>query len=338
MRLLAYIFLALFMVVGFSGCSGKEYFDPEKKFSASSAATKYDSNILNVTRDGATLENTHYIGKSGLGKWPLGKGYVFVNEDNQYILASDKKGNLKVINKSNGETKVIVALHTPVVGAAVHKGNIVYLLSSNVFGIYEIETNRKVTEHRSDASFAVDTRIANPMFVDDLFVVPTLDGKLLLGSVAAPQEMKMLYISSAKTFNNVTKLGRIGDTLVAATPSRAVTFGTHGQTSVDIGVSDISTLGSAVYLFDRAGEIYKMDEQLNVQKSNKFKFAQFVATTAFGNRLYALDQTGLLIVSNLNLTKSKVYDVGKISTPVFMSKDKLYKDNKIISLKQLGYE
>ena len=337
MRFISSLFVFV-LLLAFSGCGGKEYFKPEKTYKASSAVTKYDGTIVSVTRDGATLEDGRYIGKNGIGKSSLGKGYLFVNEDSQYILASDKKGNLKVIDKQSGETKVIVALHTPVVGASVHKGKIVYLLSNNVFGIYEIETNKKVIEHRSDSSFVVDTRIANPMFVDDLFVVPTLDGKLLLGNLASPQDIQMLYLSSAKTFNNVIKLSRLGDTLVAATPSRIVTFGAHGQTNVDISVSDIATIGNAIYLFDRAGEIHKMDDKLNVDKTAKFRFAQYVATEAVGNRLYALDKSGLLIVSNLGLTKSKVYDLGGIKSPVFMTKKGLHKDGRIISLQQLGYE
>ena len=54
--------------------------------------------------------------------------------------------------------------------------------------------------------------------------------------------------------------------------------------------------------------------------------------------MYALDQQGSLIVMNSELTKSKIYDLGEVDEPAFITGTKLYKDGRVIELSKLGYE
>ncbi|MBN2768938.1 MAG: hypothetical protein JXQ68_07510 [Campylobacterales bacterium] len=330
--------LAIMAIVAliFFGCSSKQYFEPEKSFSASAATKSASFNIVSATRDGATLTHDRYIDNYGIGSVSLGEGYSFVNSDANYILASNQEGNLRVIDRASGEAILLVALHTPIVSAAVHGNTIVYLLQNNVFGVYEIKGNKKIAEHRSDYAYAVDSRIANPIFVDGLIVVPTLDGKILISSMQDPNMTKVMYISSERGFNNLIFLDRIGDTLVAATPSRLVSLGNSGPSSFDAGISDVSVDDNSAYIFEKNGEITHVDASLNSIAHIKFKFAKYVAGKVFGDKVYALDYKGSLIVLDKALTTYKIYDVGSVDSPVFMSDGKLYKDGKVIDLSLLG--
>ncbi len=322
----------------FSGCSSKQYFEPEKKFSAANALNSYGGTIVDLSRDGATLKNGTYIGKTGVNQINLGEGYRFLSESDAYVLAGNAEGILKVIDKKSKEPIRAVSLHVPIVSATIKNGVIAYVLNNNAFGIYQIADNRKVVESRSGRTFAIDTRAASPMFIDNLAVMPMLDGKLIILNGANADEAKVIYLSNEKVFNNVVYLSRTGNTMVAATPKKLITIGTAGQKEYRANISEVAVDGKRIYLFTKEGEILSMNTTLDVLAKQKFKYAHFSAATAFDGKVFALDQQGSLIVLNSDLSKYKIYDLGEVESPVFITGSKLYKDGKIIELSKLGYE
>jgi len=321
----------------FSGCSSKQYFEPEQTFSAGNAVTAYGSKIVALTRDGATLENGQYIGKKGIGKINLGKGYTFLSENGAYVLAGDVEGKLKIINKRSGKVLRTVDFDVPIVSASIHNGIIAYILNNNAFGLYRISSDKKIMENQSDTAYAIDTRAASPMFIDSLVVIPTLDGKLVVLDAQDPVDAKVIYLSSDPIFNNVIFLSRSGDTLIAATPNKLITVAVDGQLEYRANISDLAVSGSTIYVFTKEGDIIKLNRILEEQARKRFKYAHFGASTVVGGRVYALDQQGLLIVLSPDLKRYKVYDLGQPESPVFISGTKLYKDGKIVDLSKLNY-
>ncbi len=335
------LLLITITVIGllFSGCSSKQYFEPEKTYSASSASSSYGSTIVDLSRDGATLENGMYIGKKGVSNITLGEGYRFLSESSTYVLAGNAEGILKVIEKSTGKAIRTVSLHVPIVSATIQRGMIAYILNNNSFGIYQIKDNRKVIENRSERTFAIDTRAASPMFIDSLAIMPMLDGKLIiLNSEGDAENAKVIYLSSEKIFNNVVYLSRMGDVMVAATPKRLISLGGEGQNEYRANISEVTISKGMIYLFTKEGRVLKLDSALNLLTEKKFKYAHFSAATAFDGRVFALDQKGSLLVLSPDLSKSKIYDLGEVDTPAFITGTKLYKDGKVIELSKLGYE
>ncbi|TET90825.1 MAG: hypothetical protein E3J96_00455, partial [Sulfurovum sp.] len=323
----------------FSGCSSKQYFEPEQTYSASSASSSYGSTIVDLSRDGATLKNGQYIGKQGVSSLTLGDGYRFLSESSAYVLAGNAEGVLRVIDKSTGEPVRAVSLHVPIVSATIRQGVIAYILNNNTFGIYQIEDNRKVVENRSETTYAIDTRAASPMFIDNLAVMPMLDGKLIiLNSAGDADNAKVVYLSSEKVFNNVVYLSRMGNTMVAATPKRLIALGSGGQKEYRANISEVTMVNGTIYLFTKEGEVVRLDTALQSLAKKKFKYAHFSAATAFGGRVFALDQQGSLIVLSADLSKHKIYDLGSVDAPAFITGTKLYKDGKVIELSKLGYE
>ena len=322
----------------FSGCSSKKYFEPENTFSASSASKSYGANIVDLSRDGGTLSNGQYLGKAGINGISLGEGFRFLNENSRYVLAANTEGTLKIIDKKTKEPIRAVSLHTPVVSATIKNGVIAYVLNTNTFGIYLMNQNRKIVENRSERTFAIDTRAASPMFIENLVVMPMLDGKLIIVNTADAESAKVVYISSEQAFNNVIHLSRMGNTMVAATPKRLITLGTGGKLEYKANISEVAVHNSRIYLFTKEGQVIALSSNLEVLGTTKFKFAHYAAGTAFDGRVYALDQEGSLIVLNSDLTKSKIYDLGKVDEPAFITGTKLYKDGDVIELSKLGYE
>jgi len=322
----------------FSGCSSKKYFEPENTFSASYAANSYGANIVDLSRDGGTLSNGHYLGKSGVNAISLGEDFRFLNENNRYVLAANPEGVLKIIDKKTKEPVRAVALHTPVVSATIKNGVIAYILNSNTFGIYLMNQNKKIVENRSERTFAIDTRAASPMFIENLVVMPMLDGKLIIVNISDVESAKVVYISSEKAFNNVIHLSRMGNTMVAATPKRLITLGTEGKLEYKANISEVAVDHDRIYLFTKEGQVLSLSRNLELLGTSKFKFAHFSAGTAFDGKVFALDQQGSLIVLNRDLTRYKVYDVGAVDEPAFITGKKLYKDTEVIDLSKLGYE
>jgi len=329
-------FTALALV--FSGCSSKKYFEPEQTFSASSAESSYGGNMVELSRDGGTLGTGQYVGKAGVSGLTLGEGYRFLNENNTYVLASNAEGILKVISKKTKEPVRAISLKIPVVSASMKNGMIAYVLNNNTFGMYQMSNNSKVVESRSENTFAIDTRAASPIFIDNLAVMPMLDGKIIIVNPVDSANAKVVYISSEKSFNNVIYLKRTGNTMVAATPRRLITLGTAGKQEYKANISEVAIDKGKIYLFTKEGEIIALNSNLEAVASAKFKFAHYSVATAFSDKVYALDQQGSLIVLNKSLTKNKIYDLGEVAEPAFITGTKLYKDGDVIELSKLGYE
>ena len=176
------------------------------------------------------------------------------------------------------------------------------------------------------------------MFIDNLAVIPMLDGKIIIVSKSDPENATVVYLSSDEIFNNVIYLNRTGNTMVASSAKKLITIGDAGQHELRANISDVAISKGKIYIFTKEGEVIKLDATLKKIAQKKFKYVHFSAATAIGGKVYGLDQGGSLIVLNSNLTKHKIYDIGEADTPVFINGSKLYKDGKIIHLNKLGYE
>ena len=335
-KYIVYVALALGALF-FSGCSGKQYFEPKQAYGVS-ASGSYGDTIVDLTRDGATLESGRYIGKAGISKTKLLKGYRFLSESDKYMLSSNTQGILNIYDKTTHKIVRAVALHFPVVSASIHRGIIAYILSNNTFGLYQISGNKKLTESRSERTYAIDTRAASPMFVDNLAVMPMLDGKLIIVDSKNTENTKVVYLSSYKMFNNVVYLSRMKNTMIVATPKKIVTIGDAGKKEYRANISETALGEKSIYLFTKEGEVIKLNTSLQPLIKKKFKFAHFSAATVYGGRVYGLDQHGSLIVLSPDLRKMRVYELGKVEEPVFISGPRLYKDGSVINLSSLGYE
>lgn len=330
--------LVVLTALFFSGCSSKKYFEPEKTFSASSAAKSYGGTMVDLSRNGGTLSSGRYIGKAGVSSIKIAEGYRFLNENSKYVLTTNAEGILNVIDKKTQKSVRAIELKIPVVSASIQNGLIGYVLNNNTFGVYRMSDSSKIIESSSERTFAVDTRAASPMFIENLLVMPMLDGKLIIVNINDAENAKVVYISSEKNFNNVIYLSREGNTMVAATPKRVITLGNEGQNEYQANISEVAVSGSRIYLFTKEGKIIALNHTLDELKTAKYKFAHFAVGTAFGGRVYALDQQGSLIVLNADLSKSKIYELGEVDEPAYITGTKLYKDGEVIELSKLGYE
>ena len=318
------------------GCSSKPKFTPPNVDSVSSTEKSLKGKIVYVTRNGATLNTGAFIGKGGKKDISLGEGYRYLDESTHYVIAGNDEGILKIIDKEDESTKRAVALHLPIISAAISEnGLIAYVLQGNTFGVYRVQDNRKLLESKSQKSLAIDTRHAAPLFVGSLVVIPTFDGKLIVADPHNIENAKALQVSANPHFNNIIYLKRIGDYLVAATASKVVVISPHGKYELEANIGDVTIGNGALYIATKDGKIIKTNPMLQALTDRSFKYARFITIGAFDEKVYAVEAQGILFVLDNDLKKVHYYSIDTPeATPVIVGK-RLYINHKVIDLSKL---
>ena len=320
--------------VTLSGCGSRQYFTPEQTYNASTS--NMGDSIIHYSRDGATLASGNILTKHQMVKLKLEKGFHFINNAKNVAITADSEGHCNIVS-SKGTVDSIKFSQALVAGTFMGK-YLVYVLQNNNYGVYDVEAKNIVFNNKSEKAYAIDTRIANPLHVDNLAVIPTLDGKLIVLDLTTLKISKEMYVSTEKSLNNVIFLGRLKNTLIAATPKKVLSINNKGKKELDKGVSEVIIDKDAVFVFEKDGKILQLNEGLSINYEKKFKFAHFSVATVFDDRVYALDKQGYLIVTNKSFSKHKVYNVSKVDGYAFVSNGKIYYDGNIIKLDTLSYE
>ena len=318
----------------FLGCSSKQYYTPEQTSSLSS--TGMGDKLVHYSRDGATLASGKVLTRTETVDLKLEEGFYFINHSNNAAVTADGQGNCNIVMKRGivASTKFPNAL---VAGTLIGQ-NLVYVLQDNSYGVYDFKQKKVVYNNKSNKAFAIDRRIANPLRIDKLVVIPTLDGKLTILDLETLKVAKEMYVSTETSLNNIIFLGTVNNTLIAATPNKVLSVSSKGKTELDTTVSEVALSNGDVSVFAKDGRVLQLKENLSIVAEKKFKFAHFSVAAVDAQKVYALDKQGFLIVSNRSLSKQKVYNVSEVEDFAFVSQDKLYYDGEVIDLSKLSYE
>lgn len=318
----------------FTGCSNKEYYEP--KSASSLSGTSMGDELIHYSRDGATLASGKVLTKTQTVDLKLKKGFYFINNSKNAAITADAHGNCNIVTKDGIVDSA--KFSNPLVAGTLIGKHLIYLLQNNHYGVYDFSQKKTLFTNKSTKVFAIDTRIANPLPVDKLVVIPTLDGKLTILDLSTLKIVKEMYVSTQNTFNNVIYLNKIQNTLIAATPNKVLSISSQGKKELETSLSEVIIKNDAVFVFATDGRILKLDKSLTVVSEKKFKFAHFSVAALSNDKVFALDKQGYLIVANQSLSKHKVYKLSEVDSYTFVSNNQLYLDNEIIELNKLNYE
>lgn len=319
------LFVSLVFIL--AGCSTKEYYEPEDTL-GNYQSTKDDlkAEIISMNKDGATLENGEIITKRGLSKFKLPEEYVFLNISDDKVIASNYKDKVLIDEKELEVGGVVVA--------ATSKDNqLAMLFSDNSIQLYDLDEDRILLKEYFPHSFVNDTRIANPYFMSNIVLFPTLDGKIVIVSQADNKMIKNIVVDAKGQFNNIIFLDVINDTLVAATANKVITVGDGVLNIKDYNIRDIITKDSYIYIATIDGQIIKTDISLNIMDRRKYRYAKVYAL-AYGSTLYALESQGFLIKISEDFKSDEIYDFSfDNERKVIALDDTIYYDDEYIILK-----
>ena len=194
---------ALFLL---TACGSKKYFEPENvKSTLKIEKSSLSSTIKSMNRDGATLEDGTIITRDGVSKFKLPENFNFLNTSNTgKVLATNYKDTLLIGNKEFKFDNIVVA-------ASLKDNKLAVLYSDNSIELLDVNTKKTLFKEYLTVSLANDTRIANPHFMGNLILFPTLNGKIIIVSSITNKSVKNISVDLDKQFNNIIFLKVIED-------------------------------------------------------------------------------------------------------------------------------
>lgn len=330
MRWFVAVIIAIFMI----GCSSKHYFEPQEIAGYVSFDGELPASIKDVLRDGATLANGNFISKDGLEKEKLPKGYLFINKSEGYYIAAKPCGDLLIIDSSNKKRWHKKFRQKGVIAATVHNDIAALVFDDNSLMLYDFTNDKTIYSSKQSKAIAVDTKIANPYFLGELTIFPTLDGKLVVVDPNG-KELRTIIVGTDTYFNNIIFLHVIDEKLIAATPNKIVSVSPTLTNALDIALSDVVYVKDRVYLLSKDGEVLLADPELNVLKRRKYPFAHFVGAI-YGEFIYIIEKEGYIVALDKDLRASNIFKFPEaIEEYIFVAGDKVFYDDKYFTLKKL---
>ncbi|DAB31373.1 MAG TPA: hypothetical protein CFH79_09535 [Sulfurospirillum sp. UBA11407] len=326
------IFSTILIALILSGCGTKrQYFEPVEP----AYEVKYDgdlpASIVDVVRDGATLENGQIITKDGLQSVMLPTGYTFLQNDNENYLATNKCNTLIIVDK-NSKVTYTKQFEISVASASLKENLLAVVLANNTLKLIDLKNDKEVFSQVGDTVYAHDAKIASPYFLKGLIVYPTLDGKILIIDSTNYKVIKDIVVKSEKFFSNIIYLDVLDDRLVAATNKRVISIDPQTMAFLDEDIRDVIILKNRVLVFTKDGRIILTNSELKVLKEKKFKFAAF-AGTIYGEYVYIVERGGYLIATDLDLISTNIYELpDEIETFLFTTKNELFYEDKYFKL------
>ncbi len=332
-RLSVTAFLLVFFVLFNAGCSEKNYFEPQEVKGAVNYDGDLPSQIVEVGYEAATLENGQVITEEGLQTYHLPEGYRYIAKSGELVAAA---GDCKPNIIYNIVTKESISVNLPrrLLGALFipNTDTIAFLIEGNSYGIYNYKENKIVSKYVSDPAVTADIRIANPMMLEKLVLIPTLDGKLVILNKTTGEKVREIIVGKGEEFNNIIFLDVIGNRLVAATPHRIISVSPQLMDAQSLEISDVIFVDDAIYILSKDGTIYHCDTDLKILHSRKFPFAHFVGAI-YGEFIYIIEREGYVIATDQILSTDNVFELpDRIDKWLFTTPDALYYDKSYFKL------
>ncbi|MDO4673624.1 hypothetical protein [Campylobacter sp.] len=324
------IYLTIFCLVLFCGCESKrQYFEPAQTDGALSFDAYLGDKIIDWNSNAAKL-NKGVIYK-GIIPLKLGKNEnLLAYQDGEFVIA-DNEGNLKILNERQEEIHAH-KFDSSVVSARLDGDDLALVLASNSIVLADRNLRIKFSQDFTPAPTR-DNRAAAPIFLNQLIIYPTLDGRLIIFSRDTGQILNDVVVSAADFFNNVLHLSVFEDRMIAATSHKIIIISPQKTFHLDAQIKDVITDGGDIFILCKDGNIIKADLRLNKILEKKFDFAIFNKAQIYEGFLYIFEKKGYLIKSDLNLANIQTFKLqAAVDKMSFMGDGKFYYDDKILNL------
>lgn len=195
------ILLSIVAVALFTACSGKKYYEPEETSSNIELNKKsMSSSIKSMNRVGATLKDNEVITKQGISSFKLPEGFEFLNfTDDGKVIATNYVDKILIGERERTVKDVVVA-------AARKDEKLALIYSNNSMELIDVNTDKTLFKEYLPLSLANDTRISNPLFMGNLILFPSLNGKVLILSSATNEVVRNISVETDSEFKNIISL------------------------------------------------------------------------------------------------------------------------------------
>ncbi|MCR8696897.1 MULTISPECIES: L-seryl-tRNA selenium transferase [Campylobacter] len=333
MNLKNYILSSL-IILTLAGCYTKRgYYEPEFVSKNVSFDGSLSSSLQQTSKYGAVLKNGNILLKNGnIIELNLDKNDNFLGEYQGKLLISSIDGNFKVLM---GEDEYYTTkFKTRIVSASINDNHLAALSVDNTIYLIDMISDKLLLEYNVGVAYAIDAKMANPVFLNSIIVYPTLDGKIMIVDKFNGRILRDAVVSSESFFNNIIFLDLLGDKMFAASATKLMAISTQGVKHYDGQIKDVLIYSGKIYLFLKDGMVEILDLELNKLSSKNFKFAIFSGVIPKDDKLYIIEKTGYMFITDLNLNNLEIVKLdSEISKKSFMGENAFYYDDEILELK-----
>jgi len=303
-----YLSTFLLALLVFSGCSSKEYYDPDVVKDDWDKRGFLDETIIRTTADGAVLENGQILTVEGVQNYFLPKGYSYIGQSDGWIVASKVNGDLLLQSIEDKTTEIRLELKKTIAGATVSGDKLAVIFATNEMALYQISTKSLILKESANAPIAVDTRIVNPYFLNELVLYLTLDGKVVIINSDTQEVLRSMLVSSEENFNNIIYFNVIDNVMVAATGYRLFSLA-EKERREKYELRDIMFTEEGIWITTKEGEVVSLTPSLQLKAKRKYPFAHFLGMIMTKDKIYLLERQGYIIELSKDLATSDVYEL-----------------------------
>ncbi|MEA3372032.1 MAG: hypothetical protein U9Q40_11925 [Campylobacterota bacterium] len=317
-----HILLASLFALLFSACSTKEVYEP---ISLGEDWSKYESvneTIVDKSLNIALLDNSKVLVQEGVLDVEIEESHRVISYSDGWVVSASIDGNITMKSAIDPLKTENFELKKTVAAASVNGDTLAVLFADNEIAIYSIASKSPIFKEQGGKSLAVDSRIVNPHFMNDLILFSTLDGKIIIVNAKLKKKLRTVIVSSEDNFNNIIYLNVIDNKVVAATSYKMISMSAN-ERRVKYEIRDIVYDDKDIFISTKQGEIVSITPNLDVNAKVKFPFAHFLGMIAHEDKLYVLEKEGYLIVLDKDLKNYTVHEVDIEDGFVFIA-DKLF--------------
>jgi len=316
----------------FSGCSSKEYFSPEVVKDDWDKQEYLAETIVRTTADGAVLENGQILTKEGVQDYYLPEGYSYIGQSDGWIVASKVDGELLLQSIDDNTTEIHFELKKTIAGATVSGDKLAVLFATNEMALYQISSKSLLLKEGGNAPVAVDTRIVNPFFLNELVLFLTLDGKVVIINSDTKEVLRSMLVSSEENFNNIIYFNVIDNVMVAATGYRLFSL-SEKERREKYEMRDIIFTEEGIWVTTKEGEVIALTPSLQLKAKRKYPFAHFLGMIMTEDKIYLLERQGYIIELSKDLSNSEVYELNIDDGYVYVGDKAFYVNDVVYPIK-----
>lgn len=326
-----FILLASAILVLLSGCSTKEVFKPAVVKDDWSTYGVFNENIVDTSLNVALLEDGTVLTNDGIVKVNIGEGERVVSYSDSWIISASLDGNVTLTSVDDTSLQEKFSLKKTVASASVKDDTLAVLFADNELALYNISNKELFFKEQGSESLAVNTKIVNPYFINDLVVFSTLGGKIVIVNAKLKKKLRTVVVSAEDNFNNVIYFSMLDNKILAATGYKILSM-SDKEVRVPYEIRNIVYDDKNIYIATKQGEVISLTPDLQLNAKLKFPFAHFLGMISRDDKLYLLEKEGYIIVINKNMKEYSVHEADVDNGFVFVTDDAFYVQDKMISV------
>ena len=317
-------------MVLFSACSTKEVYEPLYLDEDWKKYEDADATIVDKSLNIALLDNSKVLVKDATLDIAIDEMQRVISHSDGWVISASIDGTVVLTSDSDSTKQEKFELKKSIASAAVNGDSLAVLFADNEIAIYSIASKKAIFKELGTKSLAVDVRIVNPHFMNDLVLFCTLDGKVIIVNSKLKKKLRTVIVSSEDNFNNIIYLDVMNNKIIAATSYKILSLAAK-EVRAKYEIRGIVNDGKDIYITTKQGEVISLTTDLQVNAKIKFPFAHFLGMISEGDKLYILEKEGYMIVLDKDMYNYTVHEVDLEDGFVFIA-DKLFyvADEKIL--------